>query len=93
MISVARFLLAVAGAVRGFCLSGMKMLWAPSLSSTTGSHLCSFGTLLCLHLSQQEAERGLMNGGAENDTSFRVAKGKLQTLTVLVNDLQQGSVG
>lgn len=45
-------------------------------------HLCSLGTHLCLHL-PQEADRS-DEQGAENETSFRVAKGELQTLTVLV---------
>lgn len=63
------------------------------MCSTTGGHLCSLGTRPCLHLSHQAAERGLMNRGAVNEISFRVARGELQMFTVLVNDLQQGGVG
>lgn len=41
---------------------------------STGCYLCSFGSHLCLHLSHQEAERGLRNRGAENEVPFRVQK-------------------
>lgn len=68
MVSLARFLLSdVGAALWAFCVGGMKPPWALSMYSTTGSYLCSLGTRLCLHLSHQEAERGLMNRGEENE--------------------------
>lgn len=68
------------------------MLWVLSMYSNTGSYLCSFGTHLCLYLSHQEVERGLMNRGVEIEAP---AKGKCQMLTVvvLVAELQQGGIG
>lgn len=96
MGSVARALLSVVGTVFwGFCLWRAKMLWLLSMYSNTGNYLCSFGTHLCLYLSQQEAERGSMGRGVEIAAPCRVAKGKCQMLTtaVLVAELQQGGIG
>lgn len=80
MVSGAGFPLSVVGAVLGVRPMENESTVGTEYVLNPWKHLCSLGT----HApATQEAHRS-DEQGAENEISFRMAKGELQTLTVLV---------